>query len=91
MKYKEFEKAVDSMQLCTKVSYNDLKIRYRELSKVYHPDMVNGDAKKFDEITKAYKLLKKYMQEYRFSLSEIEFKDQYPSVLNMEDWLSGRS
>ena len=82
MKYKEFEQAVDSMQLCTKVSHFELKKRYRELSKVYHPDMPNADADKFDEITKAYKLLLSYMQEYRFSLSQEEFKEQYPSVLN---------
>ena len=91
MKYKKFEEAVDSLQFCTKVTYSDLKIRYRELSKLYHPDMPNGDAKKFDEITKAYKLLKTYMQEYRFSFNEEEFKEQYPSVLNMEDWVSGRT
>ncbi|MDA7847895.1 J domain-containing protein [Sulfurospirillum sp.] len=91
MKYIEFEQAVESMQLCTKVSYKDLKSRYRELSKVYHPDMPDGDALKFDEVTKAYKLLKKYMQEYRFSFDEEDFKEQYPSVLNMEDWVSGRS
>jgi len=91
MKYKEFEQAVESMQFCTKVTYNDLKLRYRELSKIYHPDMPNGDAHKFDEITKSYKLLKRYMQEYRFSFIEEEFSDQYPSVLNMEDWVSGRS
>jgi DnaJ-class molecular chaperone len=39
MKYKEFEQAVDSMQLCTKVSHFELKKRYRELSKVYHPEL----------------------------------------------------
>jgi len=91
MKYKEFEKAVDTLQFCTKVTYSDMKIRYRELSKLYHPDMPNGDAKKFDEITKAYKLLKTYMKEYKFSFSEEEFKEQYPFFLNTEDWLSGHS
>ncbi len=91
MKYKEFEEAVDTLQFCTKVTYTDLKTRYRELSKLYHPDMPNGDAKKFDEISKAYKLLKTYMQEYRFSFEEDEFKEQYPSVLNMEDWIAGRT
>jgi DnaJ-class molecular chaperone len=91
MKYKEFEQAVDSLGFCTKVTYADLKTRYRELSKLYHPDMPNGDAKKFDEITKAYKLLKHYMQEYRFSFDEDDFKEQYPSVLNMEDWVTGRA
>ncbi len=91
MKYKEFEKAVDTLQFCTKVTYTDLKARYRELSKLYHPDMPNGDAKKFDEVTKAYKLLKVYMQGYRFSFDEEEFIEQFPSVLNMEDWVSGRT
>jgi len=91
MDYKEFEEAVESMQFCTKVSYADLKSRYREFSKIYHPDVNGGDAKRFDEITKAYKLLKNYMQEYRFSFNKEEFKDQYPSILNLEDWLSGRS
>ena len=91
MKYEEFEKAVDSMQFCTKITYTDLKIRYRELSKIYHPDMPDGDAAKFDEIAKAYKLLKTYMQEYRFSFDEDDFLEQYPSVLNMDDWVSGRS
>ena len=91
MKYKEFEEAIDCMQFCTKVSYSDLKIRYRELSKIYHPDMPDGDAKKFDEITKAYNLLKIYMQEYRFSFSEDEFKGQYPSMLDMETWVTGRT
>ena len=91
MKYGEFEAAVESMQFCTKVSYADLKTRYRELSKIFHPDMPDGDAKKFDETAKAYKLLKTYMQEYRFSFDEEDFLEQYPSVLNMEDWVSGRS
>ena len=91
MTYAEFEKAVQIMQLCTKVTYRDLKNRYKELSKIYHPDMPEGDASKFDEITKAYKLLKKYIQNYRFSFDEKDFKEQYPPFLNMEDWVSGRS
>ncbi len=91
MKYRELEEAVETMQFCTKVSYADLKTRYRELSKIYHPDMPDGDAKKFDEIAKAYKLLITYMQEYRFSFDEEDFLEQYPSVLNMEDWVSGCS
>lgn len=90
IKYKEFEEAVDSMQLCTKVTYEELKSRYRELSKLYHPDMPTGNAKKFDEVAKAYKLLKKYMTSYRFSFDEKEFNEQYPYILNNEDWLSSR-
>jgi DnaJ-class molecular chaperone len=90
MNYKEFEEAVDTLGFCTKVTLNDLKNRYKELSKLYHPDMPSGNINKFDEITKAYKLLKNYMSEYRFSLNKEEFKEQFPSVLDMGDWLSTR-
>lgn len=91
MKYEEFEKAIETLQLCTKVSYGDLREQYLKLSKLYHPDMQTGDAKKFREISKAYKLLKTYMDSYRFSLSKEEFTEQFPTILNMEDWLSGKS
>jgi DnaJ-class molecular chaperone len=90
MTYNEFEKAVEVMQLCTKVTQEDLKARYKELSKLYHPDMPTGDAKKFDELAHAYRLLKTYMQEYKFSFTKEEFSEQHPTILNMEDWLSGR-
>ncbi len=91
MKYEEFEKALECMQLCTRVTFSDLQERYRELAKIYHPDTPTGDAKKFDELSKAYKLLKEYMLSYRFSFDEEEFRAQYPSILNMEDWLSGKT
>lgn len=91
MKYQEFENAVETMGFCTKVSYEELKLRYHELSKLYHPDMPHGDAKKFDEVARAYKVLKNYMLSYRFSFDKEEFKNQYPSILDMQDWLSGRA
>lgn len=91
IKYDEFEKAVEAMGLCTKITLVDLKLRYRELSKLYHPDMPTGNEEKFYEITKAYNLLKEYIENYKYSFEEDEFKEQYPSVLNMEDWVSGRT
>ncbi|MBE0491508.1 MAG: J domain-containing protein [Sulfurospirillum sp.] len=91
MNYSEFEKAIQTLGLCAKVSYDDLKSHYRELSKVHHPDRSDGDAVKFDAITKAYKLLKTYMESYRFSLDKEEFQNQHPSILNMKDWLSGNT
>ena len=32
----------------------EIKARYRDLAKQHHPDKPGGDARKFDEITKAY-------------------------------------
>jgi len=90
LKYSEFEKAVETLGLCTKVNLRDLKLVYKELSKEFHPDMPNGDSQKFDEIAKAYNLLKDFMENYRFRLDEEEFLTQFPSVLSKEDWLSGK-
>ena len=43
--------SVDSLEV--------IKRRYRELSKVYHPDNpVTGDSGKFQEVNKAFNLLK---------------------------------
>ncbi|CCW61591.1 unnamed protein product [Phytomonas sp. EM1] len=37
----------------------DVKMKYRELARVYHPDSETGDSKKMEEINQAYKLLMK--------------------------------
>lgn len=91
MRYKEFEEAIEILQLCTKVNSADLREQYLKLSKLYHPDMPTGNAEKFKEVSKAYKLLKHYMDSYRFSLSKEEFTEQFPTILDMEDWLSGKA
>lgn len=41
-------------------SMDEIKRKYRELCKRYHPDLVSGDADKFEEVSKAYDYLKKY-------------------------------
>lgn len=38
----------------------ELKQRYRELVKKYHPDKADGDSEMFEKINQAYKLAKKY-------------------------------
>lgn len=35
----------------------EIKKKYRELAKKYHPDSPNGDASKFDEIQKAWEMI----------------------------------
>lgn len=44
----------------------DIKLAYRNLSKIHHPDKNDGDDTKFKEIVEAYKVLsnKEYRQEY---------------------------
>ena len=86
MDFEDFQKALDSLGIVTRFSYIDLKDKYLKLSKKYHPDMLDGDADKFKEINEAYKLIQKYMQEFRFDLSEKEFYEQNPFSKKSGDW-----
>jgi len=86
MDYKEFEKSVDLLELCSKSSLHDLKIKYKELSKLYHPDMPGGNQEKFIELTKSYKMVKSYMEKFRYTLEEEEFKEQFPFFIDQKNW-----
>ncbi|MCK9473923.1 DnaJ domain-containing protein [Sulfurimonas sp.] len=86
MKYETLEKALEVLDIVTRITQAELKDKYLKLSKIYHPDMPDGDAKKFKEINEAYKLVHKYMQNYRFSLDEEEFYTQNPFSRKSKDW-----
>ncbi len=86
MDYEEFEKAVDCLGILTKLDQKTLKKNYLKLSKRYHPDMEEGSDEKFREINEAYKLLKEYMDNYKFSFEKDEFLEQYPSFTNYKNW-----
>ncbi len=86
IKYEEFKRALEILDVVTLTSYADLKERYLELSKKYHPDMSGGDAERFREINEAYKVIQKYMQEFRFQLNEEEFYQQNPFSKESGDW-----
>ncbi len=72
----EFQKALDFMGLTSFVTFKEIKDRYKELSKKYHPDF-GGDAKMMDRLNKSYNLLKEYIENYRFYFSEEEISKQY--------------
>ena len=84
--YEEFKSALETLDIITLTSYADLKKRYLELSKKYHPDMLEGDAEKFKEINEAYIIIQKYMQDFRFQLTEEEFYQQSPFSKKSGDW-----
>ena len=86
MSYKKFEKALEVLNIATRITQSELKEKYLKLSKLYHPDMPNGSAKKFKEINEAYKLINEYMQSFRFRFDEDEFYDQRPFLRESEDW-----
>jgi DnaJ-class molecular chaperone len=86
MNYEKFEKALEALDIVTRITQAELKEKYLKLSKIYHPDMPQGDAKKFKEINEAYKLINKYMQNFRYVLDEEEFYKQYPFSRKSKDW-----
>ena len=59
-------------------SFKDIQKKYKKLSKKYHAD-VNGNEEKMKEINKAYKILKEYVENYKFFFNEEEIIRQFPS------------
>ena len=84
--YEDFEKALDTLEIVTKASIIDVKYKYQQLSKQYHPDMQDGDNEKFLEINEAYKIVSVYMKNFRFKLDEEEFYEQNPFSKKSGDW-----
>ncbi len=86
MTYEKLQKALETLDIVTRITQAELKEKYLRLSKMYHPDMPEGDAKKFKEINEAYKLVNSYIQNYRFSFDEDEFYAQNPFSRKQKDW-----
>jgi len=78
IKYEEFEKSVNILGLIGLEKRKEIKERYLYLSKKYHPDKEEGSTVKFQEITKAYKLIMSYVDNFKFRFTLEEFADQHP-------------
>ena len=87
----EFQDAVESLELLSLTTKEDVRKKYLKLSRQYHPDMEGGSTEKFQEIRQAYEILVEYMDNFRFVFDEEEFKQQNPILVNVEQsWLEGR-
>jgi len=73
----DIREALEVLNLPPLVSLNEIKSRYRVLSKKYHPD-INKKNSKMIEINEAYDLLKTYAHNFRFTFSEEEIQKQFP-------------
>jgi len=72
----KFKEALKFMGLTPFVTYDEIKKRYYELSKKFHPDF-GGDQEKLQKLNEYYKLLEQYIKNYRFSFSNEEINKQY--------------
>ena len=84
--YDDLQKALDSLNIVSRITNEELKAKYQKLSKKYHPDMPDGDEAKFREINEAYKIIQTYIKNYRFKLDEDEFYQQNPFLKKSSDW-----
>ena len=90
----EFKDAVETLQLISLTSKEQVRKKYLKLSRKYHPDMKGGDKEKFQKLQKAYEILTEYMDNFRFVFDEDEFKRQNPilvSDMSAEYWIKGSS
>ncbi len=72
----KYEEALEFMNLSSFTTFLEIKNRYKELSKEYHPDF-GGDSQKMDKLNQSFKLLKDYIENYRFYFSDEEILKQY--------------
>ncbi len=75
----EIEKALELLSLPKLISRSDIKKQYHFLAKKNHPDM-GGDAQKMEQLNYAYKLLMKYIEEFRYTFDEEEISKQFPGA-----------
>ncbi len=75
--YRNIHHALEVLGLPTHISWRDIVDRYRFLAAKHHPDS-GGDAEKMARINEAYEILKKYVENYRFTFSEEEIARQFP-------------
>jgi len=73
------EEALDILELPKFITREDLKRQYRFLAKKYHPD-IGGDAAKMELLNYAYKLLMKYIEDFRYTFDEDEINRQFPGA-----------
>ncbi|MDQ1326662.1 MAG: hypothetical protein QG564_1787 [Campylobacterota bacterium] len=74
---KELHRALEILELPKFITKDDIKKQYRFLAKKHHPDL-GGEAQKMEEINYAYKLLMKYIEEFRYTFDENEISRQHP-------------
>ena len=79
MTTQKIKNALRELQLFPPVTYKEIKSRYREFSKKYHPDICS-DSNKFQSINEAYTILKHYIEDFRYDFSDDEIEGQYAEI-----------
>jgi DnaJ-class molecular chaperone len=81
----EIEKALEILDLPKMVTKADIKRQYRYIAKKHHPDL-GGDPQEMERINCAYRLLMKYIEEFRYTFDENEVSKQFPGAQHAEQF-----
>lgn len=78
IKVEDVYNALDVLNLPKKISINDIKEYYHKLSLKYHPDKCSDDSckEKMDSVSKAYRLLMKFFENYELDLSGLKSEQE---------------
>jgi len=76
---KNLDDALEILQLPRLITKEDIKKQYHFLSKKYHPDY-GGERDKMEKINHAYKILMKYIEEFRYTFDHDEVEKQSPGA-----------
>ncbi len=80
---KEIDRALEILGLPTLITKQDIKDRYIQLARRYHPD-IGGDSRRMEEINRAYELLNSYIDGFRYSFDDDEVEKRYPNGIYNE-------
>lgn len=75
----EIEKALEVLALPKLISKAEIKQQYHFLAKKNHPD-IGGSADRMEALNYAYKILIKYIEEFRYTFDEEEISKQFPGA-----------
>jgi len=78
MQLDRIREALELLGLPSMVTRQQIRERYHQLAKRYHPDREGGDARKMEELIRAYETLRDYIDHFRFRFDEEEITRQFP-------------
>ncbi|GBD92485.1 chaperone protein DnaJ [bacterium BMS3Abin05] len=91
-KYKSIVKAAQTLEISTALTREQIRQKYREIVKQWHPDKSDENSQERNEmmakINEAYKIILDYLENYRYSFTEEEVKENLP--VDSQDWWSDR-
>jgi len=71
------QEALEALDLPSLVTRGDIKKRYRQLAREYHPDRGESNDR-MERINAAYTLLMEYIDRFRYRFDAEEIAQQYP-------------